>query len=115
MKSLPVVFKSADFAPVLYAVIGTWNEADVIEATVNARNSGYIVSWSKDIGAPVKKGDLLAQIAAPEIDQQLNQAEATRAEIESRRADRPLSRRAGIPWRRTATCRTRLQIRPVAR
>jgi RND family efflux transporter MFP subunit len=52
----------------------------VIEATVNARSSGYIVRWSKDIGAPVKKGELLAEITAPEIDQQLNQAEATRAQ-----------------------------------
>ncbi len=52
----------------------------VTEATLNARSSGYIVRWLKDIGAPVKKGDLLAQIAAPEIDQQLNQAEAARAQ-----------------------------------
>jgi RND family efflux transporter MFP subunit len=51
-----------------------------IEATLYARSSGYIVRWTKDIGASVKKGDLLAEIAAPEIDQQLKQAEATRAQ-----------------------------------
>jgi RND family efflux transporter MFP subunit len=52
----------------------------VIEATVNARSSGYVVRWTKDIGARVKKGELLAQITAPEIDQQLKQAEATAAQ-----------------------------------
>ena len=51
-----------------------------IEATLYPRSSGYIVRWTKDIGASVKKGDLLAEIAAPEIDQQLKQAEATRAQ-----------------------------------
>jgi multidrug efflux system membrane fusion protein len=51
-----------------------------IESTVYARSSGYVVRWTKDIGAPVKKGELLAQITAPEVDQQLNQAEATLAQ-----------------------------------
>ena len=55
----------------------------VIEATVNARSSGYVVSWSKDIGARVRKGELLAEITAPEIDQQLIQAEAARAQTEA--------------------------------
>jgi RND family efflux transporter MFP subunit len=52
----------------------------VAEATVYARSSGYIVRWSKDIGASVKRGDLLAEVTAPEIDQQLFQAEATQAQ-----------------------------------
>jgi RND family efflux transporter MFP subunit len=50
----------------------------VIESTVYARSSGYLVRWTKDIGASVKKGELLAEIAAPEIDQQLVQAQAAR-------------------------------------
>jgi len=54
----------------------------VIESTVYARSSGYVVRWTKDIGAPVKKGELLAQITGPEIDQQLNQA------VAAARADR---------------------------
>ena len=41
----------------------------VIESTVYARSSGYLVRWTKDIGASVKKGELLAEINAPEIDQ----------------------------------------------
>jgi RND family efflux transporter MFP subunit len=44
------------------------------EATVYARSNGYILRWTKDIGSSVKKGELLAQVAAPEIDQQLSQA-----------------------------------------
>jgi RND family efflux transporter MFP subunit len=54
-----------------------------IEATVYARSSGYVLRWHKDIGAPVRKGDLLAEIAAPEIDQELNQAEAARQQAVS--------------------------------
>ena len=52
----------------------------VIEATVYARSSGYIVRWTHDIGASVKKGELLAQISAPEVDQQLRQAQAAEAQ-----------------------------------
>jgi RND family efflux transporter MFP subunit len=51
-----------------------------IEATVYARSSGYLVRWTKDIGAPVTKGELLAEINAPEIDEQFNQAEAARVQ-----------------------------------
>jgi RND family efflux transporter MFP subunit len=52
----------------------------VIEATLYARSSGYVIRWTKDIGASIKKGELLAEITAPEIDQQLHQAEAARAQ-----------------------------------
>ncbi len=52
----------------------------VIESTLYARSSGYVLSWLKDIGASVKKGELLALIAAPEVDQQLRQAEAARTQ-----------------------------------
>jgi RND family efflux transporter MFP subunit len=53
----------------------------VIEATVYARSNGYVVRWLKDIGSSVKKGELLAEIAAPEIDQELTQAESARAQV----------------------------------
>jgi len=43
---------------------------------VRARTSGYLTRWYFDIGARVKKGALLAEIATPEVDQQLAQAEA---------------------------------------
>src|SRR3984893_1969790 len=50
----------------------------VIESTVYARSNGYVVRWVKDIGSSVKKGELLAEITAPEIDQELSQAVSTR-------------------------------------
>jgi RND family efflux transporter MFP subunit len=50
----------------------------VIESTVYARSNGYVVRWVKDIGSTVKKGDLLAEITAPEIDQEFAQAVSAR-------------------------------------
>jgi RND family efflux transporter MFP subunit len=58
----------------------------VIESTVYARSSGYLSRWTKDIGATVKKGELLAVITAPEVDQQLYQAEAARTQSASSEA-----------------------------
>ena len=55
----------------------------IVESTVYARSSGYVTRWYKDIGAAVKQGDVLADITAPEIDQELSQAEATRAQVEA--------------------------------
>lgn len=46
------------------------------DAPIYARTSGYLKKWYFDIGARVKKGDLLAEISAPEVDQQLAQAES---------------------------------------
>ena len=46
------------------------------DAPIYARTSGYLTHWYFDIGASVKKGALLAEIASPEVDQQLAQAEA---------------------------------------
>jgi RND family efflux transporter MFP subunit len=50
----------------------------VIESTVYARSNGYVVRWVKDIGSSVNKGELLAEITAPEIDQEFSQAVSTR-------------------------------------
>jgi RND family efflux transporter MFP subunit len=49
------------------------------KAAIYARVSGYVKSWNKDIGAPVKAGEVLASIEAPDLDQQLAQARATLA------------------------------------
>jgi len=46
------------------------------QATIYARATGYIGSRNVDIGSKVKKGDVLAKIAAPDLDQQLAQAKA---------------------------------------
>jgi RND family efflux transporter MFP subunit len=46
------------------------------EAPIYARTSGYLKMWYTDIGTPVKKGQLLAEIDSPEVDQQYSQAQA---------------------------------------
>jgi RND family efflux transporter MFP subunit len=46
------------------------------DAPIFARTNGYVKSWYFDIGARVKKGQLLAVIETPEVDQQLQQARA---------------------------------------
>lgn len=56
---------------VLPANIEAWHAA-----TIYARTNGYLVTWKVDIGAHVKKGDLLAEISTPEVNAQLRQAEA---------------------------------------
>ena len=49
------------------------------QAQMYARVSGYVKSWAADIGTPVKAGQLLAEIDAPDLDQQIMQAEAALA------------------------------------
>ena len=46
------------------------------QAQLYARVSGYLKEWKADIGTPVKTGQLLAEIEAPDLDQQIMQAEA---------------------------------------
>jgi len=53
------------------------------EAPIYARTNGYLRAWHTDIGTPVKKGQLLAEIDTPEIDQQLGQAQADLAGAEA--------------------------------
>ncbi len=46
------------------------------DTPIYARTSGYLRRWYFDIGAHVRKGQMLAQIESPEVDQQLQQAQA---------------------------------------
>ena len=52
-------------------------------APIYARTNGYLKRWYFDIGAHVRKGQLLAEIETPEVDQQLQQARATLATAEA--------------------------------
>jgi len=54
-----------------------------VQAPISARASGYLKRWYKDIGSRVSKGELLAEIDAPELDQQLSQAVAARQQTAS--------------------------------
>ncbi len=51
------------------------------ESPIYARTNGYLLRWYKDIGSRVTKGELLADIDTPEVDQELMQARATRQQI----------------------------------
>jgi RND family efflux transporter MFP subunit len=59
-----------------------------IDAPIYARTNGYLQSWYFDIGAHVRKGQLLAVIDTPEVDQQLEQA---RADLSTAQANLRLS------------------------
>ena len=61
---------------VLREIVLPGNVRAYTDSPVYARTSGYLKTWAFDIGAHVKKGQRLAVIASPEVDQQLAQAKA---------------------------------------
>jgi RND family efflux transporter MFP subunit len=54
-----------------------------VQSPIAARAAGYLRHWTKDIGARVEKGEVLAEIESPELDQQLSQAVAAREQAAS--------------------------------
>ena len=64
-------------------------------APIYARTSGYIRKWYVDIGDPVRPGQLLAVIDAPEVDQQLA---AARADLQTARANQQLAATTATRW-----------------
>jgi RND family efflux transporter MFP subunit len=65
------------------------------EAPIYARTSGYLKVWHTDIGATVKKGQVLAEIDTPEVDQQLRQAQA---DLATAQANYELARTTHERW-----------------
>jgi RND family efflux transporter MFP subunit len=59
-----------------------------VESPIYARTNGYLRKWYHDIGSRVNKGELLADIDTPEVDQQLGQA---RADLNTSKANAQLS------------------------
>jgi len=51
------------------------------ESPIFARTNGYLLRWYKDMGSKIQKGELLAAIDTPEVDQELSQAKASREQI----------------------------------
>ncbi len=66
-----------------------------IESPIYARTNGYLKVWYTDIGSTVKKGELLAEIETPEVDQQLSQAIA---DLATARANETLSQTTNVRW-----------------
>ena len=66
-----------------------------IEAPIYARTNGYLKAWRTDIGTQVAKGQLLAEIETPEVDQQLAQAQA---DLATAHANESLSNSTNRRW-----------------
>ena len=65
------------------------------DAPIYARTSGYLKRWYFDIGAHVQKGQLLAEIETPEVDQQLLQA---RADLDTAQANLNIAKITASRW-----------------
>jgi RND family efflux transporter MFP subunit len=65
------------------------------DTPIYARTNGYLKRWYFDIGARVEKGQLLAEIDTPEIDQQLDQA---RADLKTAQANEQLAAITATRW-----------------
>jgi len=71
------------------------NTEAFIDTSIYARTNGYLKQWFVDIGAHVHRGELLAIIDAPELDQQLQQAEA---DLKSAQANQQLAETTNVRW-----------------
>jgi RND family efflux transporter MFP subunit len=65
------------------------------DTPIYARTSGYLRKWFFDIGAHVRKGQLLATIETPELDQQLQQGQA---DLKSAQANMDLAQTTSTRW-----------------
>jgi RND family efflux transporter MFP subunit len=65
------------------------------DTPIYSRTNGYLKKWYFDIGSRVHKGDLMAEIETPEVDQQLDQS---RAELERMQANAQLASVTSNRW-----------------
>lgn len=96
-EAIPVVATShPQRSPASEELVLPGNVQAFIEAPIYARTSGYLRKWYTDIGTPVSKGELLAEIDTPEIDQQLRQS---RADLATARATSELAESTHQRWK----------------
>src|SRR5712692_821493 len=93
ISTVNVVYPKAD-APTEDIVL-PGNTQAFTNAPIYARTSGYLKRWYFDIGAHVKKGQLLAEIESPEVDQQLLQA---RADLDTAQANLNIAKITASRW-----------------
>src|SRR6201992_27240 len=95
-QAIPSVAVALPDAKVLNAALDLPGRLEAYyRAPIFARVSGYLKSWNADIGARVKAGQVIAEIEAPDLDQQLLQARAdlASAEASAKLSDATLARR----------------------
>lgn len=96
-ESIPVVITvKPTLSPGTDELVLPGNVQAFIEAPIYARTSGYLRAWHTDIGTPVKKGQLLAEIESPEVDQQLRQSQSDLATAE---ANARLAESTNVRWK----------------
>jgi RND family efflux transporter MFP subunit len=71
------------------------NTQAFMDTSIYARTNGYLKRWYVDIGSRVHQGQLLAVIDAPEVDQQLQQAQA---DLKSAEANQQLAASTNVRW-----------------
>jgi RND family efflux transporter MFP subunit len=82
--SLPsVAIATPEGSAPLQEIVLPGNVQPFTSAPIYARTNGYLKTWYADIGAHVKKGQLLAVIETPEVDQQLQQSRSNLATSEA--------------------------------
>lgn len=96
-QAVPVVIvqKPAESPPSEELVL-PGNAQAFVEAPIFARTSGYLKNWYTDIGDPVKKGQVMAEVDTPEVDQQLRQS---RADLATAKANADLAHITDVRWK----------------
>ncbi len=95
-QAIPIVnVIKASRAPLSEQIILPGNVQAWHAATIYARTSGYVKNWYVDIGAIVQKNQLLALIESPEVNQQLQQAQA---DLKSAKENYQLAQRTAERW-----------------
>jgi RND family efflux transporter MFP subunit len=94
--TLPVNVVTARRAPATEGLLLPGTLQAFEDTSIRARTSGYISRWDVDIGDRVKRGQTLALIDSPEVDQELNQA---RANLEQALANLELARVTAVRWK----------------
>ncbi len=78
-----VLVAPVEASPAVTSVTLPGTTAAFTAANIYARATGYIVKRNVDIGDHVKQGELLAELAVPELDDQISQNEATLAQLKA--------------------------------
>jgi RND family efflux transporter MFP subunit len=92
---------TVEASPGIVSVTLPGTTAAFAAANIYARATGYIAKRNVDIGDRVKAGDLLAQLAVPELDDQISQNEATLNQLKSARDQAEANQKlAQVTWGR---------------